>query len=241
MPEITAIIPARYDSTRLPGKALADICGKTLVQRVYERTAQAETVARVAVATDDERIKAAVEAFGGTAVMTSPEHKSGTDRVAEAAEKFGGDIIINVQGDEPFIEPDIIDSAVKKLIGDDGIVCSTAASPIRDEAEFNDPGAVKVVLDLQGRALYFSRSPLPFYRDSGFGGAWLHAGIYCFRRDFLMTIPGLEQTALEKAEKLEQLRILEHGYEIGVVIGDYRSFGVDTPEDLARARKIAAG
>jgi len=238
MPDIIAIIPARFDSSRLPGKALADISGKPLIQHVYEQTAKASIIQRVAVATDDVRIVDAVESFGGTAVMTSSDHQSGTDRVAEAAEKLGGDIILNVQGDEPLIEPELIDAVCHKLLNDDGIVCATAASPIRDAQEFADPNAVKVVLDTRGHALYFSRSPLPCYRDVGFEGAWLHAGIYCFRRDFLMTFPSLSQTPLEKAEKLEQLRILEHGFEIGVITGNYRSIGVDTPEDLQRVRQM---
>lgn len=233
-----AVIPARYGSTRLPGKALADVCGKPLVQRVYERVALARRVGRTIVATDDARIFDAVRAFGGEAVMTSPDHRSGTDRVAEAAGFTGGGIIVNVQGDEPLIEPSVIDDVIEKVLGDGGIVCSTAASPIRDEGMWLDPNAVKVVMDGRGRALYFSRSPLPCYRDGGFGGAYLHAGIYCFRRDFLMRYAALEQTPLERAEKLEQLRILEHGYEIGVVITDHASIGVDTPDDLEMVRKL---
>jgi 3-deoxy-manno-octulosonate cytidylyltransferase (CMP-KDO synthetase) len=235
---VVAIIPARYASTRLPGKALLDIGGKPLIRRVYERVLLASRVERVAVATDDQRIADAVRAFGGEAVMTSTDHRSGTDRIAEAALHTGGDVIVNVQGDEPLIEPEIIDGVIEKILTDDSIVCSTAASPIRDESTWRDPNAVKVVLDRQGRALFFSRSPLPFYRDGGFGGALLHAGIYCFRREFLMKYATLEQTPLEQAEKLEQLRILEHGFRIGVIITDHTSIGVDTPADLERIRNI---
>lgn len=238
MPTAVAIIPARYGSTRLPGKALADIKGKSLIRRVYEQVERASSLARVAVATDDERIVREVESFGGNVVMTSPDHKSGTDRVAEAAAVIGGDIIVNVQGDEPLIDPSVINAVIGKITADSGIVCSTAASPIRDEAEFLNPNAVKVVIDSRGHALYFSRSPIPFYRDSVFCGAFLHTGIYCFNRDFLMRYAGLEQTPLEKAEKLEQLRILENGYAIGVIVSAYRSMGVDTPEDLERVRAV---
>ena len=239
MDRVVAIIPARYGSTRLPGKALLDIGGKSLIQRVYERAREATLVERVIVATDDPRIAKAVEAFGGEAVMTSPEHRSGTDRVAEAAHLTGGEIIVNVQGDEPFIPTAVIDGVIERILDDAEIVCSTAATPIRDETVWRDPNAVKVVLDLWERALYFSRSPLPFYRDGGFEGAYLHAGIYCFRRDFLMRYASLEQTPMERAEKLEQLRILEHGFRIGVVVTDHSAFGVDTPSDLEAARRMA--
>lgn len=239
MEKAIAIIPARYGSTRLPGKALLDIGGKTLIQRVYERAREASRVERVVVATDDRRIAYAVAGFGGEAIMTSPDHRSGTDRVAEAARMTGGEIIVNVQGDEPFIRPEVIDGVVGLLAGDPEIVCSTAATPIEREAVWLDPNAVKVVMDLRGRALYFSRSPVPFHRDGGFGGAYLHAGIYCFRREFLMRFPALGQTPLEQAEKLEQLRMLEHGCRIGVLITDHFAFGVDTPADLEKARRMA--
>ncbi len=237
MPDIIAIIPARYGSTRFPGKVLADLSGKPVIRHVHDRTAAAETVSRVVVATDDERIAHIVKEFG-ECVLTSPDHATGTDRVAEAAEVTGGDIIVNVQGDEPLIEPVVIDAVARKMLDDDGIVCSTAASPIEDEAVFSSPNAVKVVMDRSGRALYFSRSPIPFHRDGGFGCAFLHTGIYCFRRDFLGIFGGLEPSPLEKAEKLEQLRMLEHGHKIGVVVTNYRSMGIDTPEDLERAREM---
>lgn len=232
MSDTVAIIPARYASVRFPGKVLADLAGKPVIQHVYERVVSAKRVNRTVVATDDRRIADAVVSFGGEAVMTSPDHASGTDRIAEAARIIGGDIIVNVQGDEPLIEPDLIDMVVDRIREDDGIVCSTAASPIRDENVYTNPNAVKVVTDLTGRALYFSRSPLPCYRDGNFGGAYLHVGIYCFRSDFLETYTSLELTALEKAEKLEQLRMLEHGYRIGVIFTDTAPKGVDTKEDL---------
>ncbi len=239
MNEIIAIIPARYGSVRFPGKVLADLYGKPVVQHVYERVSQSSAVSRVVVATDDERIEKAVNDFGGEAIMTSPHHLSGTDRVAEAASKTGGEIIVNVQGDEPLIDPDIIDRVVEKIVSDKEIACSTAASPITNEAIYHDPNAVKVVIDKLGRALYFSRSPLPYYCDGFSGGiAYLHSGIYCFRRNFLDIYSSLEPMPLEKAEKLEQLRIIEHGYRIGVVITEDTSKGIDTEDDLEAVRKL---
>ena len=241
MSYVVAIIPARYASQRFPGKVLADINGRPLIQHVYERVERADVVSRVVVATDDERVADAVTGFGGEVIMTSPNHASGTDRVAEAAQITGGEIIVNVQGDEPLIEPVVIDAVVAKLQADNEIVCSTAASPITDTKVYENPNAVKVVIDLKGRALFFSRSPLPFYRDGTFGGAYLHAGIYCFRRDFLEIYSSLGQTPLEKAEKLEQLRILEHGYNIGIVISDYTAVGVDTEDDIEMVRRMMCG
>lgn len=234
-----AIIPARYGSVRFPGKVLADLEGKPVIQHVYERVSLSSAVSRVVVATDDERIEQAVNVFGGETVITSSDHISGTDRVAEAASKTGGDIIVNVQGDEPLIEPYIIDSVVKKILDDEEIVCSTAASLINDETVYSDPNAVKVVMDRMGRALYFSRSPLPYYRKGfSFPGAFLHTGIYCFRRSFLDIYSSLAPTPLETAEKLEQLRIIEHGYRIGVIVTEKALKGIDTEDDLETVRKM---
>ena len=160
MTDTVAIIPARYGSKRFPGKALADICGKPLIQHVYERVSLSSAISRVAIATDDERIAQVVEKFGGECIMTSPDHKSGTDRIVEAARVTGGNVIVNVQGDEPLIEPSVIDAAVEKLYDDKEIVCSTAAFPCPDKEMYHNPNAVKVVIDVKGRALYFSRSPL---------------------------------------------------------------------------------
>ena len=239
-PYVIAIIPARWESTRFPGKPLADLAGRPLVWHVCERAREARLVDRVAVATDDERIAAAVRGFGCDAVMTSPDHASGTDRVAEAVRTLGGDIVVNLQGDEPLIPPAVIDAVVERISGDDSIVCATAAAPVTDEAEYADPSAVKVVLDRLGRALYFSRAPIPHDRDGGFGGALVHAGIYAFRRGFLDVFTVLEPTPLEEREKLEQLRMIEHGHRIGVVVSDYRAAGVDTPADLERVRLLMA-
>jgi 3-deoxy-D-manno-octulosonate cytidylyltransferase len=238
MTDVVAIIPARYDSTRLPGKALADIHGKPLIRHVYEQVMKSSAVSRVAVATDDIRIADAVEAFGGEAVMTSPDHSSGTDRIVEAMGVTGGDIIVNVQGDEPLIEPAVIDAVVGKLAGDGEIVCSTAAFRCVDSAVYTDPNAVKIVLDKNNRALYFSRAPIPCYRDGDFDRALIHVGIYCFRRDFLEVYSGLAQTPLELSEKLEQLRIIENGYGIGVAVTGQGAIGVDTPEDLEKVREL---
>jgi len=238
MSDIVAIIPARWASTRLPGKALADIAGKPLIRHVYERVTQASLVSRVAVATDDERILRAVETFGGDVVMTSPDHASGTDRIAEAAKAFGGDIVVNVQGDEPFIDPGVIDAVCGELEADDLIVCATAANPSSDPGEYADPNTVKVVTGLDGRALYFSRSPVPYWRDGGNGEFLVHQGLYAYRREFLDVFTALEPTPHERAEKLEQLRMIEHGYRIGVVVTPLRSIGVDTPEDLEKARRM---
>ena len=237
---VTAIIPARYDSTRFPGKALADIAGKTLIRRVYERVALAAAVSRVIVATDDERIMREVTSFGGEAVITSTSHSSGTDRVAEAAGTVGGDVIVNVQGDEPLINPEVVNAVCGLVVSDASIRCATAASPIHDRDEYENPNSVKVVIDRQGRALYFSRAPIPWYREDPFSGALLHQGIYCFRREALEEYTQLEETALERAEKLEQLRMLEHGWHIGVVVTDHRSVGVDTPEDAAEVSRLVA-
>ena len=238
MIKAVAIIPARYGSTRFPGKALADIHGKTLIQHVYERVSLSSALSQVVVATDDKRIAQEVEHFGGTAVMTSPDHKSGTDRVVEASKITGGDIIINVQGDEPLIDPALIDALIEKIVGDSEIVCSTAAFPISDKEMYLDQNNVKVVLDLKGRALYFSHSPLPFFRASEFSRAYIHIGIYCFRRDFLELYSQFGQTPLEDTEKLEQLRILENGYKIGVVVTDHESIGVDTEADLEQVKRF---
>lgn len=238
--KIAAVIPARFASTRLEGKPLADICGKTMVQRVYERAMKAD-LSEVIVATDDERIMNAVKSFGGKAVMTSPSHASGTDRVAEAATYIQADIIVNLQGDEPLIDPSLIKAAVKPMLDDPGLSMSTLKTPITHEEEYLDPNAVKVVTDEQGFALYFSRSPIPFCRK-GFSAlavpAYKHIGLYVFRRDFLFEFTKKKPTPLELSESLEQLRALENGHRIKVVEVKYNPVSVDTPEDLERVRAI---
>jgi 3-deoxy-manno-octulosonate cytidylyltransferase (CMP-KDO synthetase) len=232
-----AIIPARFHSTRLPGKALADIAGRPMIEHVYRRTAEARSVDRVIVATDDERVRAAVEAFGGEARMTSPDHQSGTDRLAEAAAGLDAAIVVNVQGDEPLIEPAMIDEAVAPLAADPGLEMSTLCRRIDDEAERANPHVTKVVRDAAGFALYFSRAPIPFVRDgSPAAPAWRHVGLYVYRRDVLLRLAALPPTAQERSEALEQLRALEHGIRIRCVETQFDSIGVDTPADLARVR-----
>lgn len=240
--DITAIIPARYASTRLPGKPLLDISGKPMVQHVYERAQSAELVNRVIVATDDRRIFDAVERFGGKVVMTSESHKSGTDRLAEVAKGLDSDIIVNIQGDEPLIEPGMIDEAIRPLMEDGSIVMGSLKAEIRDETELNNPNVVKVVVDRNDFALYFSRHPIPYIRDDSplslLTGRFKHIGLYVYRRDFLLEYAGMPQTPLEEAEKLEQLRALENGYRIKVPTTRYQSIGVDTDEDLERVRRL---
>jgi len=240
---ITAIIPARYASTRLPGKPLLDIAGKPMVQHVYERAQRAELVSRVIVATDDRRIFDAVGRFGGKAVMTSESHKSGTDRLAEVAKGLDSDIIVNIQGDEPLIEPGMIDEAIRPLMEDNSIAMGSLKAEIRDEMELNNPNVVKVVVDRNGFALYFSRYPIPYIRDDSplslLTGRFKHVGLYVYRREFLLEYAGMPQTPLEEAEKLEQLRALENGYRIKVPTTRYQSIGVDTEEDLERVRRLS--
>ncbi|HKI52364.1 MAG TPA: 3-deoxy-manno-octulosonate cytidylyltransferase [Geothermobacteraceae bacterium] len=239
--QVVAVIPARYASTRFPGKPLVSILGKPMIQWVYERTAQARLVDRVIVATDDSRIAATVETFGGEYCMTSADHATGTDRLAEVAGRLNAALIVNVQGDEPLIDPLMIDQAIQPLLDDAAIRMGTLAAAIRDDTEFLNPNVVKVVTNCQGFALYFSRSPIPHERDrveqpdSGKGRvAWKHIGLYVYRRDFLLEFAGWPETQLEQLEKLEQLRALEHGVPIRVVVTEGSSIGVDTPADLAR-------
>jgi 3-deoxy-manno-octulosonate cytidylyltransferase (CMP-KDO synthetase) len=239
------IIPARYGSTRLPGKPLMEIGGKPMIQHVVERAGQATLVERVLVATDDQRIVDAVHGFGGEAVMTSPDCRSGTDRIAEVVRSLSGvDIVVNVQGDEPLIPPTMIDAAVKPLWEDPLILVGTLVRRIARSEELNDPAVPKVALDRNGRCLFFTRSPIPHARDIP-QEAWLdhhtyyrHIGIYVFRRSFLLRYALLEQTPLERAEQLEQLRILEHGYSIHAAVTEEESMAVDTPADLERVRRI---
>jgi 3-deoxy-manno-octulosonate cytidylyltransferase (CMP-KDO synthetase) len=223
-----AIIPARYSSTRFPGKPLVEIEGKPLIEHVYRRVEQARSVDRILVATDDERIRHAVERFGGDAVMTRNDHSSGTDRLAEAADALGPDtLVVNVQGDEPMIEPSVIDQAIAaaRLKDADIVTLMTRL----DASEADDPNRVKVVVDRNGHALYFSRSRIPSK-----GTTFLHIGLYAYRVRFLKLFTKLDPTPLEQAERLEQLRALEHGFRIRVVEVESESWGIDTPEDLER-------
>ncbi|MBM4170153.1 MAG: 3-deoxy-manno-octulosonate cytidylyltransferase [Ignavibacteria bacterium] len=244
-PKVIGVIPARYASQRLPAKPLVDLREKSLVQRVYEQARKASTIDHLVVATDDARIAEAVRSFGGAVMMTSPEIKSGSDRVAAVAEAIEGDIFVNVQGDEPLIAPQMIDQGVRLLLDDEKVKLGTLARHIDTTDELFNPSVVKVVLDVNGDALYFSRSPIPHQRDAADQRDWLrdatflkHIGLYVFRRDFLKTYAALEESRLERLEKLEQLRALEHGYRIRVGMTEFDSIPVDTPEDVERVIHI---
>ncbi len=241
--KVVCIIPARYASTRFPGKALSDLLGKPMIQHVYERVLKAGTVSVAAVATDDKRIVAAVESFGGRAIMTAASHRSGTDRIAEAVSILDideSDIVVNIQGDQPLFEPSLIDAVAKPLLDDPAIPMSTLIYKIVREEEITHPNAVKVVFDRDHFALYFSRSTIPYVRDRGTKASYYykHHGIYAYRRAFLKEFTELPEGILEKMEALEQLRALEHGYKIKVVETLYDSVEVDTREELERVRRL---
>jgi len=240
--KVICVIPARYHSTRFPGKALADIWGKPMIQHVYERVSKAGNVSLVAVATDDERIAAAVERFGGRAIMTAATHRSGTDRIAEAVSRLDiedKDVVVNIQGDQPLFEPSQIDEVAKPLLDDPAIPMSTLIYRIVREEEITHPNAVKVVFDQDHFALYFSRATIPYIRDRGHEGSYYkHHGIYAYRREFLKKFTELPEGILEKLEALEQLRALEHGYRIKVVVTPHDSVEVDTREELERVKRL---
>ena len=251
---VIGMIPARYGAARLPGKALADICGKPMVVWVYERCKRAVCLDEVLVATDDERIKLAVEEAGGRVEMTRADHPSGTDRLAEVASRVECDLVVNIQGDEPLIEPQVIEQATAPLLQDSEIGMGTVASEIHDMEEYLSPTVTKVVVDGNHFALYFSKTPVPFYRmdeaeSKGNTPPWeqlgaplplKHLGLYVYRRETLLWLSGLEPTPLEQAEKLEQLRALENGCRIKVALTQYSPVSVDTPADLERVRALMA-
>ena len=233
------VIPARYSSTRLPGKPLKDICGKPMICRVWERASKAKSVAEVIVATDDERILSAVEKNSGKAMMTRADHKTGTDRLAEVAEKFSdAEVIVNVQGDEPLIEPALIDELVAEFVADKNLQMATVATELTDADEMKNPNNVKVVLDKKNDALYFSRSLIPYPRNAGKAKVFKHIGIYAYRRNFLLAYAKMEPTPLEQSESLEQLRALENGFKIRVIKSSCKFIGVDTEEDLKLVNEI---
>ncbi|MGH7826806.1 MAG: 3-deoxy-manno-octulosonate cytidylyltransferase [Candidatus Binatia bacterium] len=244
---VVAIIPARFGSTRLPGKPLAQIGGKPMIQHVYESTSKAAGLDRVLVATDDRRVEETVRSFGGEVVMTANDHPSGTDRLAEVAKKIKSEWVVNVQGDLPFIQPETITRAVRPMRRNRSIPMGTVCTPIYDKEEWHNPNVVKVVTDSNGFAIYFSRAPIPFqWNDISQARArtgnskvkiWgsRHIGLYVFRRDFLLKFARLRRTLLEQTESLEQLRALVHGYRILVVNVEERSVEVDTPADLIKA------
>ena len=232
------VIPARYGSTRLPGKPLADIAGKPMIQRVYERVTNAKKPEVFIVATDDQRVYDAVQSFGGTVVMTDANHPTGTDRLAEVAQQYTDlDVIINVQGDEPMIDANLIDQLAELFESDDVLQMATVATPLLEE-EYDEPSAVKVILNKRNDAMYFSRSLIPYPRHDFVNTPLKHIGIYAYRRQFLLDYAKMEPTAAEQTESLEQLRALENGFAIRVITTDKRFVGVDTPEDLARVNAI---
>ena len=241
-PGVAVVIPARYGASRLPGKPLAQIDGRPMIWYVWENARKSRCATHVLVATDDARIADAVRGFGGEARMTSPGCTSGTDRVAEAARGLSEEIIINLQGDEPMMDPSVIDAVAGPLLTDPVVSMGTAAIVQEDPGEFLSSSVVKVVVDDRGDALYFSRAPIPHWRDAGSGNYRKHLGIYGYRKDFLLSLSGLPPSPLEKAECLEQLRVLQSGGKIRVVDVAFDSVGVDTPEDLrAVERRICAG
>ena len=234
------VIPARYGSSRLPGKPLADLQGKPLLYHVYQRAKKARTLERVLIATDDPRIMDAAKAFGAEAVMTRGDHRSGTDRIAEATENLDAAIVVNIQGDEPLLDFSSIDFAVELLKEDPDSKMSTLRSPIKDLHDFQDPNVVKVITDQDGYALYFSRSPIPYLRKTKepMGNCFRHIGVYAYRRDFLMQFTKWVPSNLEILEDLEQLRALEHGVRMKVGTVSTVIIGIDTPEDLDRIRRM---
>lgn len=252
--KVVAVIPARWQSTRLKGKVLADINGKPMIQHVWERAKRAHEVDEVIVATDKERVIKVVESFGGKAVYTSPEQPSGTDRLAEVAGSVDADIYINVQADEPMIHPLMIDSLAQVFGYEKNINMATLIKRIHKKEEITDPNVVKCVVDRKGFALYFSRSTIPYIRVTGRDGVSIeqdtedisgryfkHVGLYAYTKDFLFTYTNLPKSTLESDEKLEQLRVLEHGYKIKTVETRYDTIGVDTEEDLEMVRRLMAG
>jgi 3-deoxy-manno-octulosonate cytidylyltransferase (CMP-KDO synthetase) len=236
---VLAIIPARYHSTRLPAKALADIAGRPMIAHVHQRAMQAASVDAVVIATDDDRIRRAAESFGAVAVMTAATHASGTDRLAEVAAAVPCDLIVNVQGDEPLLDPGVIDAVVEPMRRDPSIQMGTAARRLRSGDEWHDPNRVKVVCDARGFALYFSRAPIPHGRDGpAVDAARVHIGLYVYRRATLLQLAALAPGPLERLEALEQLRALEHGIRIRVVETPFASAEVNTADDLERVRQL---
>ena len=240
-PKVVIVIPARYASTRLPGKPLVQLAGKPMVQRVYERAKMAKSASRVIVATEDERIVKAVEAFGGEARMTRPDHRTGTERIAEVAAHEEGDVFVNVQGDEPLLDPAAVDIAVGALLEEPAAAIATVAVPIKVQTDILDPNIVKTVLDFDGNALYFSRAPIPWVRDAAAHDSvrhLKHLGLYVFQRDSLLEYPTLPQGELEKIEQLEQLRWMENGWKIRVAEVEHDAVSVDVPADVERVEKL---
>jgi 3-deoxy-manno-octulosonate cytidylyltransferase (CMP-KDO synthetase) len=236
--KVLGVIPARYNSSRLPGKSLLPITGKPMIQWVYEGAQTASLVDELVVATDDSRIYEAVKGFGGKVEMTEIEHPTGTDRIAEVARRYQAEFVINIQGDQPTVRGEEIDAVIRVLLDDPSLPISTARIRMTDLAQIMEPSVVKVVIDEEGNALYFSRAPIPYPRDAGHAVYWKHIGLYAYRYDFLLKYITLPQTTLELTESLEQLRVLAHGYRIKVVEVDQDTVGIDTPADWERVKSI---
>jgi len=232
------IIPARYQSTRLEGKVLKDLLGKSVIRHVWENAKHAATLDDLIVATDDERIKAEVLGFGGKAVLTAKEHKTGTDRLREVVNSIDVKVVVNIQADEPLLHPSMIDEIVRPLLEEKDIVMTTLRKKITDPEDLKNPNVVKVVCDKNGYALYFSRSPIPYPRFTEGAAHYKHIGLYAFTKDFLFTFTNLPASSLEEAEGLEQLRVLENGYRIKVATTEFDTIGIDTAEDLERAKEV---
>ena len=240
MIQAIGIIPARYGSTRFEGKVIKDLCGKPMIQHVYERAKKARLLDDLIIAADDDRILKVVEKFGGKAVFTSKSHSTGTDRLTEVVNQIDVRIVVNIQGDEPLINPLLIDDLVRTMLNDPAISMATAVKKSRSVEEFKSPDVVKVVIDQNHRALYFSRQPIPTFLKLGVNESFFykHIGIYAYNKDFLFTFKNLPKSYLEKNERLEQLRALESGYHIQVVETNFETVGVDTPEDLQLAKTL---
>ena len=237
--DVVGVIPARFHSSRFEGKVLANIGGKPMIQQVWEKAKQAKLLDDLIVACDDERVMKAVEEFGGKAVFTSREHASGTDRLTETVNPLDVKIVVNIQADEPMVHPTMINGVIEELLNDESLVVATIVKKIERAEEIGDPNVVKVVIDKNNFALYFSRSTIPYVRNEQQEGTsyYKHIGLYAYTKDFLFTYKNLPQSPLEKLEKLEQLRILENGYRIKVVETKFETYGVDTPDDLTKVRQ----
>ena len=238
---VLAVVPARYASTRFPGKPLAPIAGRPMIQHVVERVRTAKLVSRVVVATDDARIKAAVEAFGAEAILTRADHANGTDRVAEVAARLTAEIYVNVQGDEPLIDPGTVDAVIAAMLEDESVQIATPCVAIEEPKDIMDPNVVKVVRDFDGNGIYFSRAPIPWVRDTNANVKaqhWKHLGLYGYRREALLEYQTLPPGDLERVEQLEQLRWLENGFRIRVAETDYDAVSVDVPSDIERVEKL---
>ncbi len=236
--EAIGIIPARYGATRFEGKPLADLMGKPVIQRVYETAKRSRMLDDLIVATDDERILEAVKGFGGKAVLTSIDQPTGSDRLAEVVNPIDVKIVVNIQGDEPFMHHTMIDDLTRVMLEDESLNMATVIKKIDDKEEIMDPNVVKVVVDKDGFALYFSRAPIPFVRSREAKGFYKHLGLYAYTKDFLFTFTNLPKSKLEKTECLEQLRALENGYKIKTIETNLETVGIDTPEDLEKAKRL---